>query len=80
MGLSFALVWVFLLNLCASAQEVDAEVLNAALSENRVTTIAMAEVWIQPMQRVTAEVTALNHAQISAQANGEVLKIGVEVG
>lgn len=74
-GLGIALVSGILFNACASAQEVPAEVL-----EVRVTTIAMTEVWMQPVQRVTAEVTALNHAQVSAQANGEVLKLRVEVG
>ena len=58
------------------AQETAAD----ARPEVRVTTTAMADIWVQPLQRVVAEVTALNHAQISAQANGEVLKLDVEVG
>ncbi len=46
----------------------------------RVTALPMAALWIQPVQSATAEVVALNHAQVSAQANGEVLKLGAEVG
>jgi len=46
----------------------------------RVSSKPLSEVWIKPQQRVNAEVKALNHAQISAQANGEVLQLTAEVG
>lgn len=46
----------------------------------RVTTKRLSDVLSQPVIRVSAEVISLNHAQISAQATGEVLGIEVEVG
>lgn len=80
-GLSaIALLLSILFNSYAAAQQTETLDSIAPLVEKRVTAVAMTDVWIQPMQRVTAEVTALNHAQVSAQANGEVLKVGVEVG
>jgi len=45
-----------------------------------VSTVTLSSVWIQPLKRASAEAISLNHAQISAQANGEVLKLAVEVG
>ncbi len=49
-------------------------------AETRVTTAPLAELLVQPVRRVSAKVIALSHAQISSQANGEVLRLEVEVG
>ena len=45
-----------------------------------VTVQPISEVLMLPEVRLSAEAVSLNHAQISAQATGEVLNIAVEVG
>lgn len=64
----------------ASAQTAPPSEAKPAGEALQITTIPLTDVWFKPLKRVPAVALSLNHAQISAQANGEVLRLAVEVG
>ncbi len=68
-------------NYAWAQQEVDGGAAqNVTPAVISVTTRPISEVLTQPEIRLSAEAVSLNHAQISAQATGEVMSIAVEVG
>ena len=77
------LAWLMLLSMLpfvAYAQTQGAAAAEKDAVPISVTTIALSEVLTQPVMRLSADAISLNHAQISAQATGEVLTVEVEVG
>jgi RND family efflux transporter MFP subunit len=76
------LIFLPMLVLAAHAQQnaPDKAELESDAVPISVTTIALSEILKRPIMRLSADAISLNHAQISAQATGEVLTVEVEVG